>query len=99
MKRDATAGGSRPRSARRLWLAGALVGAAALSSIPSRAAAADDDGWAALTDGAVVLFRHAEAPGVGDPPGFRLDDCATQRRATGAKAGLVDGVSCSVPQK
>jgi broad specificity phosphatase PhoE len=23
--------------------------------------------------------RHAEAPGVGDPPGWSLDDCATQR--------------------
>lgn len=27
----------------------------------------------------VVLFRHALAPGGGDPPGFRLDDCASQR--------------------
>lgn len=26
-----------------------------------------------------VLFRHANAPGFGDPPGFRLDDCRTQR--------------------
>lgn len=29
--------------------------------------------------GRVLLLRHAQAPGVGDPPGFRLDDCATQR--------------------
>jgi len=29
--------------------------------------------------GLVVLMRHAEAPGVGDPAGFRLRDCATQR--------------------
>ncbi|HEU5320732.1 MAG TPA: GNAT family N-acetyltransferase, partial [Methylomirabilota bacterium] len=27
----------------------------------------------------VVMFRHATAPGVYDPPGMRLDDCATQR--------------------
>ncbi len=27
----------------------------------------------------VVVLRHASAPGVGDPPGFRLADCATQR--------------------
>lgn len=26
-----------------------------------------------------MLFRHATAPGVGDPAGFELDDCATQR--------------------
>jgi len=27
----------------------------------------------------VLLMRHAYAPGVGDPPGYRLDDCSTQR--------------------
>lgn len=25
------------------------------------------------------IMRHAIAPGTGDPPGFRLEDCATQR--------------------
>ena len=29
--------------------------------------------------GRILMLRHAQAPGVGDPPGFRLDDCATQR--------------------
>jgi broad specificity phosphatase PhoE len=30
--------------------------------------------------GLVMLMRHARTvPGTGDPPGFRLDDCATQR--------------------
>jgi hypothetical protein len=29
--------------------------------------------------GHVLLLRHAHAPGFGDPPGFQLDDCATQR--------------------
>ncbi|RST50428.1 histidine phosphatase family protein [Variovorax sp. DXTD-1] len=38
-----------------------------------------DTGWGALRNGDVVLFRHAEAPGIGDPPGMRLDDCSTQR--------------------
>ena len=32
-----------------------------------------------LAPGTVVLFRHALAPGVGDPEGFDLNDCATQR--------------------
>ena len=27
----------------------------------------------------VLLMRHAEAPGVGDPPNLRLGDCSTQR--------------------
>ncbi len=36
--------------------------------------------WRALAQpGHVVLMRHADAPGVGDPPGFRIGDCASQR--------------------
>jgi len=36
--------------------------------------------WDLLESGGhVALIRHARAPGFGDPPGFRLDDCATQR--------------------
>ena len=45
--------------------------------------AADDvaSAWAALRgDGHVALIRHASAPGpAGDPAGYKLDDCATQR--------------------
>ncbi|TFY99400.1 histidine phosphatase family protein [Ramlibacter henchirensis] len=38
------------------------------------------DAWTELAKpGAIVLFRHATAPGVGDPQNFRLDDCSTQR--------------------
>ena len=48
------------------------------SALPARA-----DPQAALAalrePGTVVLMRHARAPGVGDPPGFKLDDCSTQR--------------------
>jgi broad specificity phosphatase PhoE len=41
--------------------------------------------WAALRQGGhVALVRHATAPGTGDPPGFRLDDCATQRNLSPA---------------
>jgi broad specificity phosphatase PhoE len=37
--------------------------------------------WAALrTGGVAVLLRHAQTePGVGDPPGFRIGECSTQR--------------------
>jgi phosphohistidine phosphatase SixA len=39
-----------------------------------------EDLWDSLAAGGnVVLMRHAIAPGGGDPPGFRLDDCSTQR--------------------
>lgn len=32
-----------------------------------------------LQGGHVLMLRHAHAPGFGDPPQFRLGDCATQR--------------------
>ncbi|MEN9938779.1 MAG: hypothetical protein RLZZ387_5358 [Chloroflexota bacterium] len=38
--------------------------------------------WSELREGRglVVLLRHARTvPGTGDPPGFQLDDCTTQR--------------------
>lgn len=36
--------------------------------------------WTALQKpGVIVLFRHALAPGGGDPPGFIAGDCSTQR--------------------
>lgn len=55
--------------------------------IAAVAARADEAAaWAALRGGApvVALMRHALAPGVGDPPGWRLEDCATQRNLDAA---------------
>ncbi|MES2283966.1 MAG: histidine phosphatase family protein [Pseudomonadota bacterium] len=55
-----------------------ITTALALSLVALSATAAD--AWAELQQpGAIVLFRHATAPGVGDPAGFRLNACATQR--------------------
>lgn len=34
--------------------------------------------------GRVLMLRHAQAPGNGDPPGFVLADCATQRNLDAA---------------
>jgi len=46
----------------------------------SRSSLASEVAWHALREGGtVVLLRHAQAPGTGDPPGFRLGDCSTQR--------------------
>ncbi|MGV2974795.1 histidine phosphatase family protein [Roseibium alexandrii] len=42
-------------------------------------ARADDVAWQALENGGIVLFRHALAPGTGDPANFTLGDCSTQR--------------------
>ena len=55
---------------RRLLLAGLAL---------PRPAAASEPAWEALRGGAIALFRHAIAPGGGDPAGMRLGDCATQR--------------------
>lgn len=58
-------------------------------------AATEDAFWSSLKSGAkIVLIRHAQTvPGIGDPPGFALHDCSTQRnlsekgRADAAKIG------------
>ncbi len=55
------------------------VACATLAEAPT-----DGDGqpafWALLGAGeAVALIRHALAPGTGDPPELRIEDCATQR--------------------
>tara|TARA_R110002126_G_scaffold54341_2_gene147136 strand:- start:1028 stop:1573 length:546 start_codon:yes stop_codon:yes gene_type:complete len=42
--------------------------------------AANDAAWEAWRDGrAVLIMRHALAPGTGDPAHFKLADCSTQR--------------------
>ncbi len=58
----------------------------ALLALPALAwlgadARASEAGWAALAGGGhAALMRHARTdPGTGDPPGFRLEECATQR--------------------
>ncbi|MFM1989647.1 MAG: hypothetical protein RJA99_2604 [Pseudomonadota bacterium] len=76
-------------SGRRTLLRGTL-GAAVLAAAPRAALPADPAASAARPSGerlaalraggCVVLMRHARTePGVGDPPGFRLEACGTQR--------------------
>jgi phosphohistidine phosphatase SixA len=45
------------------------------------AGADEAEAWAALHAGRhIALMRHTDAPGgAGDPPGFQVDNCATQR--------------------
>ncbi len=60
----------------------ALVALTLLATIaPASADRGSDAAWSALVAGGhVALIRHGNAPPVGgDPPGFRLDDCSTQR--------------------
>lgn len=52
--------------------------------LPFAAARAEADPWRLLKEpGAIILFRHATAPGTGDPAAFVLGDCATQRNLDG----------------
>ncbi len=54
----------------------------ALTSGPAAADATLDENvaWQALKEGkALLVLRHALAPGFGDPESFQLEDCSTQR--------------------
>lgn len=66
-----------------------MAAAGWLAAAPARAQAMSEEAaaWEALRAGAIVLFRHAEAPGVGDPTDFRLGDCATQRNLSARGRG------------
>jgi phosphohistidine phosphatase SixA len=66
------------------WFAPAAL-AIALVLAPASAADESKEAWDALVEGGhVALIRHGNAPGPtlgrgGDPPGFKIDDCMTQR--------------------
>ena len=41
---------------------------------------ASDQTWSLAQEGnKIILIRHSLAPGGGDPPGFKINDCNTQR--------------------
>jgi phosphohistidine phosphatase SixA len=72
---------------RPLALAAARYGLLVTDTQPATTHAAEEERlWALLRDGGqVVLMRHATTtPGGGDPPGFRLGDCTTQRNLSDA---------------
>jgi phosphohistidine phosphatase SixA len=56
------------------------------ATLAARPAAAQADPLERLRAGGLaVVMRHARTePGTGDPPGFRLDDCSTQRNLSAA---------------
>ena len=80
-----TAGRERSSAAALPWLVfSALLGTILPGS--SAPAANGDALWDLLRGGGqVVLMRHASTEGgIGDPAGFRLDDCRTQRNLSTA---------------
>ena len=59
-----------------------VLGAVVAALAPAAVAADADEAWAALAKGGhVAMIRHGNAPPGygGDPPGYRLGDCSTQR--------------------
>ena len=65
----------------RVWRLGCLALMIAGIAWP---AAATQEAWSALArPGVTAIMRHALAPGTGDPPGFTLGDCSTQRTLDG----------------
>lgn len=56
-----------------------------LLTLSAVTASAGEPPWETVREGGhVVLLRHALAPGTGDPPGFELGDCSTQRNLSAA---------------
>jgi len=69
----------------RLWQKWLAVPFAILMLLATPTFADDDAVLARLQEpGTVLLLRHALAPGTGDPPGFQIDDCTTQRNLSEA---------------
>lgn len=72
-RRGVLAGGARLALGAALALLACAAGAA--TTLPLRELA---------KPGRVLMLRHASAPGTGDPPNFKIDDCATQRNLDAA---------------
>jgi phosphohistidine phosphatase SixA len=63
-------------------------------------AAEDANLWAAIQQGGhVLLIRHASAPGTFDPPGFKLDDCSTQRNLSEQGRAQARQIGAALKQK
>jgi len=70
------------RRVRQFWRFALFALVMVLILMPALAAGEADEAWAALVKGGhVALIRHGNAPPGrgGDPPGFQIDDCTTQR--------------------
>lgn len=69
---------------------------ALLLALPARA---EGPGAVALAEGIgadVIFLRHALAPGTGDPAGFRLGDCASQRNLSDEGRSQARGIGAAL---
>ena len=73
------------------WIPLSLV-AFVLLSMAGASAQAEDLMRRLQTGGHILMLRHARAPGTGDPPGFRLGDCRTQRNLDDSGRAQAGGI-------
>jgi broad specificity phosphatase PhoE len=75
--------------------------AAALLLLAGWPAFGQEDAWALLQrPGHVAFLRHAATSGgAGDPAGFKLDDCATQRNLTAAGRAQAERIGAALTAK
>ncbi len=67
--------------------------ATGLGSSTAARAEGEAAAWEALRQGGhVAIMRHSIAPGFDDPPGFKLDDCATQRNLSADGRALAEKI-------
>jgi broad specificity phosphatase PhoE len=52
-----------------------------------------------LRDGDVLIYRHALAPGGGDPAGLKLGDCSTQRNLSDAGRSQARQIGAALRQR
>ena len=75
--------------------------AAALLLLAGSPSFTQEDAWALLQrPGHVAFLRHAATSGgAGDPPGFKLEDCATQRNLTAAGRAQAERIGATLRAK
>ncbi|WP_434983734.1 histidine phosphatase family protein [Vreelandella zhaodongensis] len=71
-----------------------------LLGVLSASAQANDAIWQALQEGGlVILMRHALAPGIGDPAGFELSQCGTQRNLSAQGRAQAEAIGRSFRER
>ncbi|WP_083007725.1 histidine phosphatase family protein [Halomonas sp. GT] len=61
---------------------------------------ANESTWQALQEGGlVILMRHALAPGIGDPAGFELSQCDTQRNLSAQGRAQAEAIGRSFRER
>ena len=75
--------------------------AAALLLLAGSPSFTQEDAWVLLQrPGHVAFLRHAATSGgAGDPPGFKLEDCATQRNLTAAGRAQAERIGAALRAK